>query len=639
MKEVVFESKSQNIEKKHKDIYLSFLKKLPNNGELITDLDFIEDNPAFYLYYPKLFSSAFKFENSDLDKLCIAGYLFYQSTIFLDAVIDSNDNNKLIAAMISQEEAVKLLTSIFGLKSNYWELWNKRRNEYLKAVYIEKSYSKSDNQVTIEEYGHLADLKSAFGKAAIDALFVLDDESKNDTYSNLLESHKFFSIAFQINDDVLDFKEDFINGQFNWAVYTTKYDNSAILDIDKQKKLFYIRGHAKKLFLEAIHYLNLALGKVEQINVPLWKTEVLNLKVKFQSSIIEIDNYLELLNSDISLSEEFKGSNEIKISIDQAIGYLSGKQKEDGSWREYLNQGGISDVWSTAFICSHLTENRILKEKMQANINDSIGFIKNNKFKTLWGYNTTWIEDADTTNFVLMTFVLNSVDIEDKVLNSWANYQQSDQGFSTYCNADYLLESLSDRQIFNVDGWTQSHQCVSAVAWYFLIISDEETKISYQLQQFFDRKLHENQINAYWWTSSIYTYNYLIKCYFKLGQKDKVDQILTKVVLLQEINGSFKDDYGENLFISGLALQILLHDRITYKSEIEKLVDYLLSKQFKDGSWSNSHTLQIPDPSKQGIGKANFPISSHGTSVRAREFNRLFTTTCVLKSLTDYYGQ
>ena len=632
------ENKSQNFKNKHKEIFLSYLSNLHNNGELITDLEFIEDNPDFYLYYPKLFSSAFNTNELDLENLCIAGYLFYQSTLYLDAVIDTNDNGKLNAAMICQEEAIKLLTSIFGINSNYWELWNTRRNEYLKAVYIEKSYSKSKSLVTIEKYGHLADLKSAFGKAALDALYILDGEIENATYNNLLESHKLFSIAFQINDDVLDFKEDFINGQFNWAIYTTNIDDGEAIEIDKLKKLFYIRGNAKKLFSEAISYLNKALEKVKHIKVPLWKTEVLNLKVKFQNSIVEIDNYLELLNSEISLVKELKENNEIETSISHAIDYISSLQKENGSWREYLNQGGISDVWATAFICSHLVESNYLKSKFNANIEDAIRYINNNKNDSIWGYNTTWIEDADTTNFVLLSFVLNCIELDENVLNSWSNYQLGDMGFSTYCNADYLLESLRDRQILNVDGWTKSHQCVSAVAWYFSIIYGKKPTLSIELQQYFDLKLSENKISSYWWTSSIYTYSYLVKCYYKLGQKNKVDLILNKVVQLQGDNGSFKDDYGENLFLSGLALETLLHDRNTYKLEIERLVDYLLSKQYKDGSWANSHTLQIPDPSGQVIGVEEFPVSSHGTSVRAKEFNRLFTSTCILKSLSDYYG-
>ncbi len=119
---------------------------------------------------------------------------------------------------------------------------------------------------------------------------------------------------------------------------------------------------------------------------------------------------------------------------------------------------------------------------------------------------------------------------------------------------------------------------------------------------------------------------------------DRVNSILDKIVVFQNDNGGFNDEYGENLFISGLALEILLYKRAEHRSEIEKLVGYLLSKQYEDGSWSNSHSLQIPDPAKTEPTNELYSVSSYGTSVRAKEFNRLFTTSCILKSLTDYYG-
>ncbi len=235
--------KTKNLEKENPEQkFLEYVEKLPFNSRLkdiIADVNFIQANPSFYLNYPKLFLLTNDDADFHIEKLCLAGYLFYQSTLFLDAVIDNNDNHRLAVAMICQEEAIKLLTSIFGLNSRYWHLWNVRRDEYLKAIHIEKTYLKRANEVTIEEYGNLADFKSAFGKAAIDALYVLDDKIDNNIYRCLLNSHKYFSIAFQINDDVLDFKEDFKNGQFNWAVYITAPHPKEDIDIDKQKKLFY----------------------------------------------------------------------------------------------------------------------------------------------------------------------------------------------------------------------------------------------------------------------------------------------------------------------------------------------------------------------------------------------------------------
>lgn len=63
----------------------------------------------------------------------------------------------------------------------------------------------------------------------------------------------------------------------------------------------------------------------------------------------------------------------------------------------------------------------------------------------------------------------------------------------------------------------------------------------------------------------------------------------------------------------------------------------LLQSQFSDGSWQNSSCLLVPEPKYHKKVKVDqFPINTVGTNVRGREFNRLFTTSTVLKSLVEY---
>ena len=86
------------------------------------------------------------------------------------------------------------------------------------------------------------------------------------------------------------------------------------------------------------------------------------------------------------------------------------------------------------------------------------------------------------------------------------------------------------------------------------------------------------------------------------------------------------------MFYTALALEVLLlksHNNFTFA--INKSIYFILQNQFSDGSWSNSHSLRIPDPSISI--ETELPVSTHGINVRAKEFNRLFTTTSILKSL------
>jgi hypothetical protein len=601
---------------------------------IILDSDFKNNNPEYYQNYPSLFSNVFSIIQKQLDLLDISGYLYYQSTIFADRLIDEKDISNFPLITICQEESIKILTSIYGLESPFWTLWNERRNEYLEAIYLEKEISKKEI-VTIQEYEILADKKSAFGKVAIDCLFSIDNENE-DLYQQLLLSHKYFSVAFQLNDDIQDFKEDLKNGQFNWAVYLLQLQNISNQDPNVLEKYLYIRGVSKKMYELGIEYCDKSSEIVKDINVPKWKKIVTDTKKRFTTAIIEIDNYLEMLTSEISLSNEFHSKNSLKNSIFSAIEFVKSKQQDNGCWREYVNQGGISNTWSTAFIMSKISENSKLKSIFESEISKALFFL-NEKAKTaLWSYNTTWIEDADSTNFVFLSYLFNNKGIETELLEKWSSFQKANGGFSTYSDNSNLLVTLDDKNISDVKGWLFTHNCVSAVSFYFLANLNQESYSFVRIKQYFDENFNR-ELNSYWWTNNIYTYYYLAKTYQLLNDKEKLEFIINGIKTKQNENGSFSDGYGENLFYTGLALEILLlADKGNLDSEIEKGVDYLLENQYTDGSWRNSHALQVPYSHDINPTDCHFPIANFGMNVRAKEFNRLFTTSSILQSLSIY---
>ncbi|MEM0543887.1 hypothetical protein WFZ85_14840 [Flavobacterium sp. j3] len=354
-----------------------------NFKDIILDSNFIKNNPEFYQNYPSLFSNAFSINEDYLDFLDISGYLYYQSTIYTDSLIDEKDISKFLLITICQEESIKILSKFYGLEDNFWKLWNQRRNEYFQAVYIEKELYKKE-VVTIEEFEILADQKSAFGKVAIDCLYSLDKKSKN-LYQKLLLSHKYFSVAFQLNDDIQDFKNDFQKGQFNWAIYLLKQENLESQNPDVLQKYLYIRGVSKKIYMLAIDYCDKSLDVIKDIDVPSWKKVIADTKKALISSILEIDNYIELLTSEIILSNKPLLQNNLDKSLSKAIEYIKTKQQDNGSWREYVNQGGISNIWGTAFITSKLSESQILKSSCKEEISKALSFLSLNTTKSLWG--------------------------------------------------------------------------------------------------------------------------------------------------------------------------------------------------------------------------------------------------------------
>jgi hypothetical protein len=615
--------------------YQEYINSLPISiiyKEILLDKKLSENNPIYYQHYPSLFSNLFSLKKNELEMLNIAGYLYYLATIFTDSLIDEHDLSKFPIISICQEESIKILTSIYSLESNFWTLWNIRKNEYFEAVIIEKKISKKE-VVLIEDYEILADQKSAFGKVAIDCLFSIDKINPS-IYEKLMLSHKYFSTAFQINDDIQDFKEDLKKGQFNWAVYLLEKENITNNDPLILEKYLYIRGISKKMYLLGIDYCNQSLNIIENIEIPKWKKVLNDTKKTFITAISEIDNYLEILTAEINLSKNKKNQNNIKTTINLACDFIKLKQNKNGSWHEYINQGGISDIWSTAFIVSKLSDFQPLRQRFDNEIKKALLFIEQNAISGLWSYNKTWISDSDSTNLAFLSYTFNNKKIEDSHLIMWYKFQKINGGFSTYSDEKELIEALDDNNISDTSGWLSVHQCVSAVSLYFLAIHNNENKKFLDLKEYFENILEKN-IYSYWWSSEIYTLYYLAKTYHFINEIDKLNIIINKIKLNQNNNGSFSDKYGENMFYTGLALEILLLQE-TKSLEIDRTINFLIVNQYTDGSWDNSNALQVPNSRDIIPLDITFPIATYGMNVRAKEFNRLFSTTAILQSLSIY---
>ena len=293
--------------------YIAALPLIAKIKIILTDYQFFNNNPSYYQNYPSLFASAFSIEYNKLKLLNIAGFLYYRATILTDELIDNKNISKFPLITVCQEESIKILTHIFGLENNFWELWNQRKNEYLTAIELEQDL-KNKKEVTIVDYEMVADYKAAFGKVAIDALFCIDNSNVLN-YEQLLLSHKYFSVAFQLNDDIQDFKDDLKKRQFNWAVYLLKQENLTTNDPNILEKYLYIRGISKQIYILGIEYCQKAHDIVKNIEVPKWKTVLDDTIKSFRTAIIETDNYLEILTSEITLNTEQISQNNISIRL------------------------------------------------------------------------------------------------------------------------------------------------------------------------------------------------------------------------------------------------------------------------------------------------------------------------------------
>lgn len=270
-----------------------------------------DHSPQFYRYYPRLFHKYFQGVESNLvNQLSQAGYFYYHSTLLTDALIDDRQFGNLPAISMLQEQTVKMLTSIYGKNSEFWDYWNQRRQEYFSAVEMENKLDYS-SKVNLAEFESLADKKSAFGKIAIDCLYLLSNKSDEKLYNLLLRSHYFFSVGFQLYDDVKDFKEDFTKGQFNWGLYQLrkkKYSNKYMGDVATLNKLFFINGIAQKIMQQSIEYFRKAIQILEDIEVDSeWKEVIFEMQQTIERYLDFTDGYIKTIERRVQIQNNSYG--------------------------------------------------------------------------------------------------------------------------------------------------------------------------------------------------------------------------------------------------------------------------------------------------------------------------------------------
>ena len=318
-------SNYQSLVQSQTAIYEQFFEQLSQKGKLYKAMLHYKDIPSeFYLVYPFLFADAFDIvDKKTLEKLSLAGALMYKSILVFDQLVDKKVVRSKKEMFISfqviqilQEETIKLLTDIFGRESSFWNYWEQRRSEYNAALELEHKISEKCSQ---NLFYNIADHKSAFGKVAIDACHVLSGKYYTDTYKNLLESHRQFSIGVQITDDIKDLKEDAENRQFNWAAQSIyQYLNHQKIDVGQLKtfdinKLLYIEGIASQLIHDSLDHLEKAIT-ISSTKAKHWIQVVSCRMQKSEKDLQYINEYLAIVDKrfDIHVHSD---SQEKSISV------------------------------------------------------------------------------------------------------------------------------------------------------------------------------------------------------------------------------------------------------------------------------------------------------------------------------------
>lgn len=643
---------------KYKEIITAYIKNNIANNDVAALLqdDNFNEYAYFYNCYPYLFVEAFHtLEKNKLELLNIAGFLCYKAIVLRDDYIDKiePDNLDIKKNEISQlflEEAKKILLKIFGKKSSFWSYWKKRKLELANTKELDKFYNIED--VTDEQYETFSENKSAFAKLAIDGLYVLSNENYKEAHTALTYSHKEFSIAMQLFDDLFDVEEDFQNKQFNLAIHNvqrhfkTKMKHIVSPDANTLEKHLFLSGIATNMLQKALLHLDNSEQYAKSYKVIKW-IDVLNFYRKiFKGVLNQKEAYLAIVTAKVrhshtkatNLVNELNVVPAIHNSLQNGIEFVVAKQRTDGTWFEYLTSAGASDIWATGFMT--FFSNNIIPH---SNIEKAKHRL-HKEAHPLWGYKQSYLCDTDSSNFALLGLGQAPKSKYDRLILR----QNINGGFPTYTEKEIkelrkYMKYPNEKQYV---GWTQSHLCVSVVTYYLLLgnLEFQNTNHIKKLEAYLIRRLRSKDEIGYWWTDETYTLFWLSLAFNQI-KNPKLSSIIKGRLInsVKDYKPKLNPDNinTKSIFYTALQLNICLTldslNIIKCQSLILILVKEILTEQYRDGSWDATNAMRLPDTDVISPSKINeWPASARGCNVRAVEFNRLFTTAVTLNSLNNY---
>lgn len=190
------------------------------NGILQTS-DTPKQGMSIYYMYPYLFESCIRnMDDKVVEDIAVAGALYSDIILHYDKWDDqkvSFNLENVMAKSILLQEVMKILCKYFDEQSRFWWYLDKYVCEYANAVMTEKKKHKGTvTSYSDSDYMSILRGKCAIAKVTIAALSIINN--KEEMILQLEKSQDFYAEAFQLFDDLRDWKSDLENKQYTWFI-------------------------------------------------------------------------------------------------------------------------------------------------------------------------------------------------------------------------------------------------------------------------------------------------------------------------------------------------------------------------------------------------------------------------------------
>lgn len=607
-------------------------------------------SPDFYERYPALFHNYFpKIKSEIIEQLSLAGFAYYRSILNLDALIDKGEMQRIFAVLDLQEDAIKKLSLIYSENHSFWDLWNQRKIEYKEAIFLEKQLVSNYSE---QKYIEVADKKSAFGKIAIDSLFELSENADRVLYENLIESHKYFSLGFQIYDDVNDFKEDFQGKQFNLAVYelSKKVDFQKYQDAELLNKIFYVTGLGFSLLQKSIDSFEKSKTYISDQESGWYKTieemqKAVRVYYETTFAYIEILKKKNELKKAIQTRTFFDYSSIENVSVKKGLDFIAKEFSENYTELQHFmwlskKEGFENETqmhYSDTFQRSMLND-CLLQISEKCNLKTDVFFKEENQYflekinkDTIgaWSYFASVQEiaaDIDDLGQVMQQFIISKQkhlvdEYCTKAINIAIEERSTNNGgIETWIiPKKNLTENQKRQNDFNSTKWGRGPDVEVVANFLYALFLYDFNKYESTIIKGISYILKEQKYEGFWESRWYYGNSYgtyvclrLLNCFPNNYNAEK-QKALDFFINFQNKDGSFGTEGSTILSTAFAILSFNYFEKKKYSSFYEKSKNFLLENQQNDGSWKSENFIKP---------KTNEPYKS-----------KTLTTAFVLKSL------
>jgi Squalene cyclase len=490
-----------------------------------------------------------------------------------------------------------------------------------------------------------------------DPLFVLSKETDKTLYDLLLKSHYYFSVGFQLYDDVKDFKEDFEKGQFNWAIYKLR----EVVDFDSYKndkiilnKLLYVKSVGQEILKESISAFQQALDILLPLNVNSEWSEIINETKKTIEGYLDVTNgYLEMIKVKIELSYEvldfdsffdfssvtdnfvYKGLNYIKTDYLKKyaelkhVMYLSNQD-------DFKNdcQIHISDTFQRALLnCSLLSIARKYMLETSSYVDTEINYLIGRLNKDDiggWSYFPSVNEiSADIDDLgQMIQFFLRAENIpavnkycEQPIKIALSNKYNKHGGIATWILPNKLNAKQLKQDLFNRTKWGTGPDIEVVANFVYSLYLLDSSLYQENIKDALIFIKSSQEINGSWmsrWYYGCYYGTYVclrLLQPFRTSCENEIKKALNYIVANQNNDGGFGLTPGvSDALNTSLAILSLKLFKETLSSDIiiQNAKQYLLDNQQQNGSWMATDFIKpkVQDPYKSTIMTTAFALEA-----------------------------